>query len=72
MRRASRLELERIVWTAVQGAITAVIGAGVLGLDALQAAGVAAVISALGALSSLVRRRLAAIDRTLGVDEPSG
>lgn len=72
MKQASRLELERIGWTAAQAALGAVVGHGVLGLGVLQAAGVAAVISALGALSSLIRRRLAAIDRTLGVDEPSG
>ena len=62
-----RLELSRIAWTAVQGAAVALVGAGVLDLTALQAAGVAALMAAAGALSSLARRKLESIDLRLGI-----
>ena len=72
MTRRSKLEIERIVWTAAQGIIAGLIGAPLLGLSALQSAGMAGLVAALGAVSSLARRRLAAIDGRLGIDESSG
>ena len=62
-----RLEFQRIVWTAAQGATVALISAGVLDLTALQAAGVAALMATAGALSSLARRQLEGIDLRLGI-----
>ena len=72
MTRRSKLEAERIAWTALQGAIGGAIGAPVLGLSAWQSIGMAAITATLGALSSLARRRLAALDKRLGIDESSG
>ena len=77
MRRLSkaerrRLEFQRIVWTAAQGVIAGLIGAPVLGLSAWQSIGTATITATLGALSSLIRRRLAALDAKLGIDESSG
>ena len=72
MTRRSKLEAERIAWTALQGAVGGAIGAPVLGMTALQSIGMAAIMAALGALSSLTRRRLAALDKRLGIDESSG
>ena len=72
MTRRSKLEIERIAWTALQGAVAGAIGAPVLGMTALQSIGMATITAALGALSSLARRRLAALDKRLGIDESSG
>lgn len=72
MTRRSKLEAERIAWTALQGAVAGAIGAPVLGMTALQSIGMAAIMAALGALSSLTRRRLAALDKRLGIEPASG
>ena len=72
MTRRSKLEIERIMWTAAQGACAGAIGAPVLGMTALQSIGMAAIMAALGALSSLTRRRLAALDKRLGIEPASG
>ena len=71
MTRRSKLEAERIAWTALQGAVGGAIGAPVLGLSAWQSIGVATIMAALGALSSLTRRRLAALDKRLGIEPAS-
>ena len=46
MTRRSKLEAERIAWTALQGAIGGAIGAPVLGLSAWQSIGVATIMAA--------------------------
>lgn len=72
MTRRSKLEIERIAWTALQGAVAGAIGAPVLGMTALQSIGMAAITATLGALSSLARRRLAALDKRLGIESLRG
>lgn len=72
MTRRSKLEIERIMWTAAQGACAGAIGAPVLGMTALQSIGMAAITATLGALSSLARRRLAALDKRLGIESLRG
>lgn len=54
--------VNRLVWTAISAAGGVIIAAPVLGLDAAQAAGTAALIGAVNVLTLEARRQLAKYD----------